>query len=51
MGEVEFKLKGQQLIEKTVGVHGTGGIVYVPKAWRGKKVYLILEVDDEKVND
>jgi len=51
MGEVEFKLKGLQLIEKTVGRHGTGGIVYVPRAWIGQKVYLILEADDAKDDD
>ena len=40
---VEFKVKGKQLIEKTVAKHGNGGIVYCPKAWIGRKVSLILE--------
>lgn len=40
---VEFRVKGKQLITKTVGKHGTGGIVYVPIAWLGKKVSVILE--------
>ena len=40
---VEFKVKGKQMIEKTVGKIGTGGIVYVPKAWIGQKVLIILD--------
>jgi len=39
---VKFEVEGEQLIEKTVGAHGNGGIVYCPKAWLGRKVYLIL---------
>jgi putative transposon-encoded protein len=39
----EFRVKGEQLMTKIVGKHGTGGIVYVPKAWIGRKVSVILE--------
>ena len=40
---VEFKIEGQEMLIKIVGKHGTGGIVYAPKSWIGKKVIIILE--------
>ncbi len=46
MGEmhmVEFKIKGKQMLTKIPSRHGTGGVVYVPKYWIGKKVIVILE--------
>jgi putative transposon-encoded protein len=33
----------KESLEKTVGKHGTGGIVYVPKGWIGRKVVVVLE--------
>ena len=39
----EFRVKGKQMITKIVGKQGTGGIVYIPKAWIGKQVAVILE--------
>jgi putative transposon-encoded protein len=40
---VQFKIDGKEMVKKTVGRHGTGGIVYCPKAWVGKQVIVILE--------
>jgi putative transposon-encoded protein len=39
----EFKLTGKQMIQKTVGRHGNGAVVYCPKEWIGKQVAIILE--------
>jgi len=39
----EFRVKGKEMISKTVAKHGNGAIVYVPKKWIGKKVAVILE--------
>jgi hypothetical protein len=46
MGEVhmvEFKIKGKQMMVKKPSRHGTGGVIYVPKAWIGKSVMVVLE--------
>lgn len=40
---VNFEIKGEELIRKKVGKHGTGAVVYVPKQWIGKQVAIILE--------
>jgi putative transposon-encoded protein len=42
MKEFEIKLKGYELLNKTVTDSGTSGKVYVPKAWIGKKVQVLL---------
>lgn len=40
---VEFRLKGKEMLMKTPTLVGTGAVIYVPKAWAGKKVAVILE--------
>jgi len=39
----EFTIVGEEMIKKTVGKHGCGAVVYVPKRWLGKNVAVILE--------
>lgn len=38
----KFEVRGEQLVKKIVVKHGTGGMVYCPKAWIGKEVVIIL---------
>lgn len=38
-----FSISGVEMLRKTVGKQRDCGIVYVPKAWIGQKVSVILE--------
>ncbi len=38
----KFEITGEEMIKKTVSKVGNGAVVYVPKAWAGKKVAIIL---------
>lgn len=40
--EMEIKVSGYQIIEKTVKSSGNSGRVYVPPEWIGKKVKVVL---------
>lgn len=42
---MEFKLKGVEAREKVVGDGGASGRLYVPKAWIGKTVIVVLKND------
>lgn len=44
----EFKVVGEQLVRKDVVKTGTGACVYLPRAWLGRKVAVILEASDEE---
>jgi putative transposon-encoded protein len=48
--EIEVKVTGYQIIEKTVKASGNSGRVYVPAEWVGKKVKVILieKLDEDK---
>ena len=35
-------IEAYQAVEKVVGKGGSSGVVYVPKAWEGKKVQVLL---------
>jgi len=39
---IEIKVRGYEVIEKVVKPSGDSGRVYVPKAWVGRKVKIIL---------
>jgi len=39
----EFKVRGKEMLSKPVSKSGTGAVVYVPKAWLGRNVIIILE--------
>lgn len=41
--DLELRTKCKQVIVKEVSSIGTGAHVYLPKAWVGKKVAIILE--------
>jgi len=43
---VEYILKGREQIIKEVKKQSTSGIIYLPKAWVGHKVAIILDVED-----
>lgn len=43
----KFEVEGEELMEKEVKSHGSGGIVYAKKEWVGRKVALILLPDEE----
>lgn len=48
--EMEIKITGYQIIEKTVKKTGNSGRIYVPNEWVGKRVKIILlepEIDIE----
>lgn len=34
-------IDSSRILEKEVGKSGTGGVVYLPKSWIGKKVTII----------
>lgn len=36
-----YTLRGYEVIEKKVGKHGTGGHVYLPRAWVGATVKIV----------
>ena len=40
--QIEIKIKGYEVIEKTAQTGGNSARVYVPKHWKGKKVKVIL---------
>lgn len=40
--EMEIKITGYQIIEKTVKKTGNSGRIYVPNEWVGKRVKIIL---------
>jgi putative transposon-encoded protein len=40
--EIEIKVTGYQIIEKTVKASGNSGRVYVPIEWVGRKVKVVL---------
>ena len=42
MKQTDIKLKGYEMIEKSVNKGGDSGRVYVPIKWVGKKVKIIL---------
>ena len=42
-GECEFRMKGKEMIVKTVSKISTTGHVYLPRKWIGKKVAIVLE--------
>lgn len=42
MKQADIKLKGYEMLEKTVNKSGDSGRVYVPLKWVGKKVKVIL---------
>ena len=46
----DFNIQGQEVIRKKVKNHGTGAIVYVPKAWSGQRVSVVREMEYE-LND
>ena len=48
---MEFKIEGVESREKVVAEGGTSGRIYLPKAWIGKTVIIILkgEKDDKKL--
>ncbi len=49
--EIEVKVRGYQIIEKTVKESGNSGRVYIPIEWVGKKVKIILiEKPEEKIS-
>ena len=39
----KFEVVGKMMLVKTVGKHGGGAVVYVPKKWIGKRVAIILD--------
>ena len=46
----DFNIQGQEVIRKKVKSHGTGAVVYVPKAWSGQRVSVVREMEYE-LND
>jgi len=42
----EFKLKGKEMLVKTVKKHGGGAMIYVPKAWIDERVAVIKGVEE-----
>lgn len=42
MKQTDIKLKGYEMLEKTVNKSGDSGRVYVPLKWIGKRVKVIL---------
>ena len=44
---MEFKVEGIEAREKIVAEGGTSGRVYLPKAWVGKEVIVILKEDEK----
>ena len=40
---VEFKIEGKEMIKKVASCKGTSAVIYVPKAWHGHEVILILD--------
>jgi len=40
--EIEFKVAGKEMVKKIARKHGDSSHVYVPKAWEGKEVVIIL---------
>jgi len=40
--KIDMKLKGYEAVEKVAQAGGNSARVYVPKAWQGKKVKVIL---------
>jgi len=42
MKQTDIKLKGYEMLEKTVNKSGDSGRVYVPLKWVGKRVKVIL---------
>lgn len=42
MKQTDIKLKGYEMLEKTVNKSGDSGRVYVPFKWVGKRVKVIL---------
>lgn len=45
---VEYRLNGREQIIKEVKRQSTSGIIYLPKAWIGHKVAVILDVAEDK---
>ena len=45
---VKITVTGKAILEKEVRRHGNSGHVYVPKAWIGKKVAVILEPKEDE---
>ncbi len=44
---MEFKVEGVEAREKAVGKGGTSGRIYLPKAWVGKNVIIILKEEEK----
>lgn len=49
MEKQEFKFSGYGVVEKTAANNGHSARIFVPKAWAGKKVVVILleQMEDE----
>jgi putative transposon-encoded protein len=48
MQKQTFKIDGYAVMEKTVAPAGTSGRVFVPLAWAGKSVTIILTGEEAK---
>ncbi|MEK6883368.1 MAG: DUF2080 family transposase-associated protein [Nanoarchaeota archaeon] len=46
--DCEFRMRGKEMIVKTVSKISTSGHVYVPRKWIGKKVAIVLEPESPK---
>ena len=46
----DFNIQGQEVIRKKVKGHGTGAVVYVPKAWSGERVSIVREIEYDMNN-
>ncbi len=42
MEKMQIQIEGYEVIEKTVKPAGNTGRLYVPKAWEGKRVKIVL---------
>ena len=45
-----FNIIGKEMRVKSVKEHGTGAIIYVPKAWANEKVAVVRGVESETIN-
>lgn len=46
-----YTVKGYEVLEKTVGRHGTGGHLYLPQTWIGCGVKVVRTTPIAKVDE
>lgn len=42
VSNMKFEIEGENMVKKTVRRGGNSGHIYVPKAWMGKEVVVVL---------